>query len=57
MICVPCREKYYSDNKISADKYIPTKSDFNKSPCVFGVLVFMRPQLRNIQHNLTNSTV
>ena len=40
MICVPCREKYYSDNKISADKYIPTKSDFSKNPCVFGSVSF-----------------
>ena len=40
MICVPCREKYYSDNKISADKYIPTKSDFSKNPYVFGSVSF-----------------
>ena len=40
MICVPCREKYYSDNKISAFKYIPTKSDFSKNPYVFGGVSF-----------------
>ena len=38
--CVPCREKYYSDNKISADKYIPTKFDFSKNPYVFGSVSF-----------------
>ena len=40
MICVPCRENYYSDNKMSADKYIPTKSDSNKYPYVFGCISF-----------------
>ena len=40
MVCIPCREKYYSNNKLSMDKYVPTKADFNKNPYIFGSISF-----------------
>ena len=40
MICTPCLEKYYVDNNLAADKYVPTKSDLTMNPYIFGSISF-----------------
>ena len=50
MICLPCREKYYADNKLSYS-YLPGTSDFDKNPYVFGCISFRKPSIEKHSNN------
>ena len=57
MICIHCREKHFSVNKVSSD-YVPTLQDFKNQPFIFGSISFRIESLRqhckqsNTQHAL-----
>ena len=45
LICVPCRSKHYADNHLSEKEYVPTKSDFENQPFIFGGISFHKNAL------------
>ena len=53
MICVPCREKYYAENQLKKS-YVPSTSDFEKNPYVFGCISFSKPSVE--KHSLDTNT-
>ena len=53
MICLPCREKYYADNKVK-DSYVPSTTDFDKNPDIFGCVSFRKKTVE--KHSADNNT-